>query len=226
MGLHRALILLGPPGAGKGTQAKRLAKLYSVPHLSTGDMLREAIDRGTSLGRQAQPIMARGELVPDALVLALVEERLAQPDAANGFIFDGFPRTIAQAESLEKILERHGFGKPLAIEFRVDQDRLLRRLAGRWTCSVGGETYNVFERPPKINGVCDVDGGKLIQRPDDRPEVVRERLAAYERQTAPLVEYYKRRGALESVDGMAPVEDVHRSLLATLKRAGGGNGHL
>jgi adenylate kinase len=226
MGLHRALILLGPPGAGKGTQAKRLAKLYSVPHLSTGDMLREAIDRGTALGQQARPIMARGELVPDALVLALVEERLAQPDAAKGFIFDGFPRTIAQAESLEKILEHRGFGKPLAIEFRVDQDRLLRRLAGRWTCSVGGETYNVFERPPKQDGVCDVDGGKLIQRPDDRPEVVRERLAAYERQTAPLVEYYKRRKELESVDGMAPVEDVHRSLLTILKRASGGNGHL
>lgn len=226
MGFHRALILLGPPGAGKGTQAKRLAKLYSVPHLSTGDMLRDAIARGTDLGRQAQPIMERGELVPDELVLALVEERLAQPDAAKGFIFDGFPRTIPQAESLERILARRGFAKPLAIEFRVDPERLLRRLAGRWTCSVGGETYNVYERPPKVPGICDVDGGKLIQRPDDRPEVVRERLAAYKRQTAPLVDYYKRRGALESVDGMAAVEEVQRALREIVKRAGGNDGHL
>jgi len=226
MGFHRALILLGPPGAGKGTQAKRLAKLYSVPHLSTGDMLREAIARGTDLGRKAQPIMERGELVPDDLVMALVEERLKQPDAVKGFIFDGFPRTLSQAESLDRILERRGFGHPLTIEIRVDPERLLRRLAGRWTCSVGGETYNVYERPPKVPGLCDLDGGKLIQRPDDRPEVVSERLAAYERQTAPLVDYYKRRGVLESVDGMAPVEEVHRALVEIVKRAGGRNGHL
>jgi adenylate kinase len=226
MGLHRALIFLGPPGAGKGTQASRLAKLYAVPHLSTGDMLREAVACGSELGRQARPIMERGELVPDALVLALVEERLSRPDAAEGFIFDGFPRTIPQAESLEGILARHGFAKPLAVEFKVDQERLLRRLAGRWTCSVGGETYNIYERPPKVPGVCDVDGGRLIQRPDDHPEVIRERLAAYERQTAPLVEYYARQGVLETVDGMAPVEEVHRELLRILGRAGGRDGHL
>jgi len=226
MGLDRVLIFLGAPGAGKGTQAKRLAKLYSVPHLSTGDMLRDAIARGTELGHKARPIMERGELVPDALVMALVEERLAEPDARNGFIFDGFPRTLPQAEALDRILSSRGFGKPLAIEFRVDEERLLRRLAGRWTCSVGGETYNVFERPPKVPGICDVDGGKLIQRPDDRPEVVRERLTAYNRQTAPLVDYYKRRGALESVDGMAPVEEVHNALLAIVKRLGKKDGHL
>ncbi|HUO34020.1 MAG TPA: adenylate kinase [Candidatus Acidoferrum sp.] len=226
MSLHRALILLGPPGAGKGTQAKRLARLYGVPHLSTGDMLREAIAHGEELGRKAQPIMERGELVPDALVMALVEERLKQPDAAKGFIFDGFPRTLAQAEALDQILERRGFGQPLTIELRVDSERLLRRLAGRWTCSVGGETYNIYERPPKVAGICDLEGGKLVQRPDDRPEVVRERLTAYERQTAPLVDYYGRRGVLESVDGMAPVEDVHRALVEIVKRAGGRNGHL
>lgn len=226
MGLQRPLILLGPPGAGKGTQANRLAKRFAVPHLSTGDMLRDAIAHGTDLGRRAKPIMERGELVPDALVLALVEERLARPDAAKGFIFDGFPRTIAQAESLAKILDSRGFGKPLAIEFRVDQERLLRRLAGRWTCSIGGETYNVYERPPKSPGVCDLDGGRLIQRPDDRPEVVRERLAAYERQTAPLVDYYKRGDALDTVDGMAPVEEVQRVLLEIVKRTGASDGHL
>jgi len=226
MGLRRPLILLGPPGAGKGTQAKRLAKRYAVPHLSTGDMLRDAIAHGTDLGKKAQPIMERGELVPDALVLALVEERLGRPDAAKGFIFDGFPRTIAQAESLSRILGSRGFGKPLAIEFRVDQERLLRRLAGRWTCSIGGETYNIYERPPKTPGVCDLDGGKLIQRPDDRPEVVRERLAAYERQTAPLVDYYKRSDALETVDGMAPVDEVQRVLLEIAKRTGASDGHL
>lgn len=226
MGLQRPLIFLGPPGAGKGTQAKQLARLYGVPHLSTGDMLRDAVANGSGLGRQAKPIMERGELVPDDLVMALVEERLAQPDAAHGFIFDGFPRTIPQAESLERILARRGFGKPLAVEIRVDQDTLLRRLAGRWNCTVGGETYNVYERPPKVPGICDVDGGKLVQRPDDRPEVVRERLNAYDRQTAPLVEYYKRRGALETVDGTVPVEEVQRTLHQIMERAGGRNGHL
>ena len=221
MSLNRALIFLGPPGAGKGTQAKQIAERERVPHLSTGDMLRDAVARGTALGQMAKPIMERGELVPDDIILGMVEERLSRPDSAHGFIFDGFPRTIPQAEQLDKILERRGFGKPLVIEFRVDSEKLLRRLSGRWTCSVGGETYNIYERPPKVPGVCDRDGGKLVQRSDDRPEVVKERLASYERQTKPLVDYYRRHSVLEVVDGSASIAEVNRALDEILKRAEG-----
>jgi len=226
MSLNRALIFLGPPGAGKGTQAKRIAERYHVPHLSTGDMLREAVASGTELGRLAKPIMERGELVPDDIIMRMVEERLTRPDSSNGFIFDGFPRTIPQAEQLDRILERRGFGKPLVIEFRVNPEALLHRLSGRWTCSVGGETYNIYERPPKVPGICDKDGGKLVQRSDDRPEVVKERLAAYERQTKPLADYYRRHGVLEILDGTASVEEVSRALDVILKRAEGRDGHL
>jgi adenylate kinase len=226
MSLNRALIFLGPPGAGKGTQAKRAAERYEVPHLSTGDMLRDAVTRDTELGRLAKPIMERGELVPDNIVLGMVEERLSRPDAKRGFIFDGFPRTIPQAEQLDEILKRRGFPKPLVIDFRVGPDVLLRRLAGRWMCSVGGETYNVFEQPPKVKGVCDHDGGKLVQRADDRPEVVKERLAAYERQTKPLEDYYRKKGLLELVDGTASVQEVSRALSEIIKRAEGRDGHL
>jgi adenylate kinase len=225
MALNRALIFLGPPGAGKGTQAKRIAERYGVPHLSTGDMLREAVSRGTELGKLAKPIMDSGELVPDDLILGMVEERLSRPDSRSGVVFDGFPRTIPQAEALDRILERHGF-KPLVVDFEVSEDKLVRRLAGRWTCSVGGEIYNVYEHPPKVPGVCDVDGGKLVQRSDDRPEVVKERLTAYERKTKPLEDYYRRRGVLEVVDGSANVDEVGRALNAILKRAEGRDGHL
>jgi adenylate kinase len=226
MSLNRALIFLGPPGAGKGTQAKRVAQRCGVPHLSTGDMLRDAVARGTELGRMAKPIMERGDLVPDDIVLGMVEERISRPDAAHGFIFDGFPRTIPQAERLDEILKRRELPKPLVIDFRVSPDVLLHRLAGRWICSTGGETYNVFERPPKVSGVCDHDGGRLVQRPDDQPEVVQERLAAYERQTKPLEDYYRKKGLLEVVDGAASVEEVSRALAEIIKRAEGRDGHL
>lgn len=215
--MKRAVIFLGPPGAGKGTQAKRLAQRYGVPHLSTGDMFRDHVGRGTKLGRLAKPIMERGELISDEIVLGMVEERVSRPDCANGFVFDGFPRTLAQAEKLDLILDRLHFGRPLVIHFLVDQDALLRRLTGRRTCSVGGEIYNVYEHPPKVEGRCDNDGGELVQRPDDRPEVIRERLAAYERQTKPLVDYYRRRGALVEVNGAADMETVARSLLRILE---------
>lgn len=227
MSLNRALIFLGPPGAGKGTQSKRLANLFGVPHLSTGDMLRDAVIRGTDLGRMAAPIMERGELVPDGIVMGMVEERVALPDCASGFIFDGFPRTIPQAEHLDRVLARLGFGKPLVVEFHVSMETLLRRVAGRWTCSVGGETYNIYERAPKVTGICDNDGGKLIQRADDRAEIVKERMAAYERQTKPLADYYRDHGVLEVIDGSAPVEDVHRELLSIVRRTDDGrDGYL
>jgi adenylate kinase len=226
MALNRVLIFLGPPGAGKGTQAKRIAQRYHVPHLSTGDMLRDAIARGSKLGRLAKPVMERGDLVPDDLVMAMVEERLSAPDCAGGCVFDGFPRTLPQAQGLKEVLERLGFGKPLVVDFHVDEETLLRRLAGRWTCSVGGEIYNVYDAPPKVAGICDRDGGKLVQRSDDRPEVVKERFRAYEQQTKPLADYYRRQGVLEVVDASASMEEVSRALAAILERAQGRDGHL
>jgi adenylate kinase len=226
MALNRALIFLGPPGAGKGTQAKRVAQLYGLLHLSTGDMLREAVARDTHVGRLAKPIMERGELAPDDIVTAMVEERLSQPDCAGGFVFDGFPRTLPQAVQLDRILQRHGFGKPVVIDFQVEPETLVRRLSGRSTCSVGGEIYNVYERPPKVPGICDRDGGILVQRSDDRPEVVKERLAAYERQTRPLADYYRRQGVLEVVDASAGMDEVGRALAQILNRAEGRDGHL
>ncbi len=215
----RAVIFLGPPGAGKGTQAKEIARRYQVPHLSTGDMFRDHVARGTLLGQRAKPIMERGELVPDEIVLGMVEERIARPDCRNGFVFDGFPRTLPQAEKLSELLRGQNFGRPLVLHFVVDPEHLLKRLTGRRTCSVGGEIYNIYERPPRVPGRCDNDGGELVQRADDREEVIRERLAAYERLTKPLVEYYRKQGALEDVDGSADVETVTGKVLEILARA-------
>jgi adenylate kinase len=220
MALKRPIIFLGPPGAGKGTQASRLAKLYQVPHLSTGEMLREHVAHGTELGRKAKPLMDRGELVPDEIVLGMVEERIARPDCANGFVFDGFPRTMPQAKKLKEILTRRHFLSPLVVNFKADHNTLVYRLAGRRTCSVGGEVYNVHERPPKVEGRCDNDGGELIQRSDDRAEVIRDRLAAFEEQTQPLVDYYRSTGDLAELDGTASVEEVSKKLLEILARHG------
>lgn len=221
MAVKRAFILLGPPGAGKGTQAKRIAKLCGVPHLSTGDMMRDAVSRATELGKIVGPIMQRGELVADDLVMKMVEERLAQTDCAAGCLFDGFPRTLAQAEGLDRILERSGFGKPLVVDLAVSDDKLLRRLTGRRTCSVGGEIYNIYDAPPKAEGLCDHDGGKLIQRADDTAEVVKQRLAAYDQATKPLTEYYRRQGVLHVVDASASVDEVTRALGEIVRRAEG-----
>jgi len=226
MAPKRAVIFLGPPGAGKGTQSKRISRELGLPHLSTGDMLRDAVAHGTELGLRAKPMMERGDLVPDDIVLGMVEERLKRADCNNGFIFDGFPRTLPQAEKLDEILQRRGFGTPLVIEFMVSPETLVRRVAGRWTCSVGGETYNIYERAPKKPGICDIDGGKLIQRDDDRPEIVKERFAAYQRQTLPLADYYRSHGKLQTVDGDAGVNDVTHALNEILKRAAGSDGHL
>ena len=217
--LHRAVILLGPPGAGKGTQAKELARKYGVPHLSTGDMLRENIAKGTPLGEQAKPIMARGELVPDSLVLKMVARRIEEPDCANGFVFDGFPRTVAQAQYLGQMLREHGFRKPLVVHLVIDFALLMKRLTGRRVCKVGGEIYNIFDHPPKVAGVCDSDGGELIQRPDDSAEVIGQRLEAYGKQTAPLVAYYKRLGLLHEVDASQSVEEVKRHLFEVVRGA-------
>jgi adenylate kinase len=211
--LDRAVIFLGPPGAGKGTQAKKLAQKYGVPHLSTGDMLRENIANGTPLGAKAKPLMERGELVPDSLVLKMVAARIERPDCSHGFVFDGFPRTVAQAQYLGELLKQHGLRQPVVIHFAIDPALLMRRITGRWMCKVGGEIYNLFERPPKVQGKCDNDGGELEQRPDDRREVVAPRLQAYQKQTAPLVAYYRRLGRLREVDAAKSVDEVARRVL-------------
>jgi adenylate kinase len=216
--LARPVIFLGPPGAGKGTQAKLVAVHYGVPHLSTGDMLRENVAQGTALGELAKPIMARGELVPDDLILRMVEERIARADCAQGFVFDGFPRTLAQAEALNHMLESQKAGPAAVIYFKVPEEILLRRLTGRRMCKIGFEIYNIYDRPPKVDGRCDVDGGELIQRPDDRPEAIRERLIAYHAQTRPLVDYYRSQGVLDEIDADASVPTVTNAVFTALGR--------
>ena len=219
--LDRAVILLGPPGSGKGTQAKELAKACGIPHLSTGDMLREHASKGTPLGLKSKPIMERGELVPDSLVLKMVAERIERPDCSHGFVFDGFPRTVTQAKYLGELLWQHGFKQPLVLHLVIGSQVLMRRLTGRRTCKVGGEIYNIYERPPKVEGICDNDGGELVQRPDDREEVIRERLHAYEKQTAPLVQYYRRLGFLHDIDAARGFEEVKQEMFENLAGTGG-----
>jgi len=215
-GLGRAVILLGPPGAGKGTQAQRIAQRYHLPHLSTGDMFRDNIKRDTELGRKAKPLLERGELVPDEIVLGMVETRIDQPDCASGFVFDGFPRTLRQADDLERICKQHNLGCTIVLHMIVNPDLLMRRLTGRRICKVGGHIYNIYERPPKREGICDLDGSELIHRPDDSEGVIGERLAAYDKQTQPLVEYYTVRGLLSPVDAMSIADVVTESIARIL----------
>ncbi len=218
-GLGRAVILLGPPGAGKGTQAQRIAEHYNLPHLSTGDMFRDNIHRETELGRKAKPLMERGELVPDEIVLGMVEDRINQPDCANGFVFDGFPRTLRQADDLERICTDHHLRCTAVLHMVVDPALLMRRLTGRRICKADGHIYNIYDRPPMREGICDVDGSELIHRPDDSEGVIGERLAAYDRQTQPLVEYYRLRGLLTPVDAMANADAVTASVFQILNGA-------
>lgn len=215
--LHRAVIFLGPPGAGKGTQAKELAARYGVPHLSTGDMLREHVAQGTPLGQRAEPIMKRGELVPDSIILKMVAHRIERPDCAAGFVFDGFPRTVAQAQYLGELLKQHGYKQPVVVHFAIDPALLMRRITGRRMCKVGGEIYNIYERPTKVPNRCDNDGGELEQRPDDREEIVAPRLEAYAAQTSPLAAYYRRLGRLYDVDATQSVGDVTRKVLEIVR---------
>lgn len=217
--LGHAVILLGPPGAGKGTQAQRIAQRYHLPHLSTGDMFRDHIRRETELGRLAKPLLERGELVPDELVLRMVEDRIAQPDCRNGFVFDGFPRTLAQADDLERICQKQKFGCTFVLHMVVQPQLLMRRLTGRRICKAGGHIYNIYDRPPKVEGICDLDGSELIHRPDDTEGVISERLHAYEVQTRPLVDYYTVRRQLSPVDAMAEADNVTASISRILDGA-------
>jgi adenylate kinase len=199
----RRVVFLGPPGAGKGTQAAELAREQGFPHLSTGDMLRAAVAEGNELGRAADGHMRAGRLVPDDLVLAIVRDRLARPDAAAGFVLDGFPRNLAQARALE------GFAPlDLVLSFEIDPDRVVARLAGRRVCPTCGTVYHVDSRPPKRRNRCDRDGTELVQRPDDLPEAVEVRLKVYAEQTAPLLDYYRRLGLLREVDASGTPETV------------------
>jgi len=217
--LNAAVVFLGPPGAGKGTQAKELAKKYCVPHLSTGDMLRENIAAGTPLGVQAKPLMESGQLVPDSIILKMVAARIEKPDCSGGFVFDGFPRTVTQAQWLGELLKQHGFKQPVVVHFVIDPALLMRRITGRRMCKIGGEIYNIYERPPIVPNRCDSDGGELEQRPDDREEVVAPRLLAYEKQTAPLAAYFRRLGRLREVDAAKGVSEVSQRVLDIVRGA-------
>jgi adenylate kinase len=212
------LILLGPPGAGKGTQARRLQDKFGIVQLSTGDMLRAAVASGGEIGKKAKAIMAAGELVPDDVMITLIRERIAEPDCQRGFILDGFPRTRAQAEALDGMLAETGRKLDAVIEMVVDEAALVRRITGRFACARCGAGYHDDFQRPRVAGVCDRCGGtKFTRRPDDNEATVRARLAAYHRETAPLLPYYSARGALRKVDGMAEIDQVALELEALVE---------
>jgi adenylate kinase len=214
------LILLGPPGAGKGTQAERLQDDFQVPFISTGDMLRSNVKALTELGKQAQMYMRAGELVPDDLIVAMAAARLHEEDARDGFILDGFPRTLEQAKALEKQLSTLGRRVTAALLVDVPDEEVIRRLSGRRVCVKSGHNYHVEFDPPKHEGVCDQDGSRLMRRDDDDPEVVRNRLRVYHEQTEPLVEYYDEQGVMRRIDGTRDATEVHdhiRAVIATLR---------
>jgi adenylate kinase len=214
------LAFLGPPGAGKGTQARELARAWSVPHIATGDMLREAVAAGTPLGREAKRYMDEGALVPDDVIVGLIGERLGEPEAKRGFILDGFPRTLGQAEALERLLKDLGQGLDAVIYFDVTEPELLRRLTGRRVCRNCQTAFHLVSAPPRQAGVCDACGGPLDQRADDSEGTVRNRLTVYARQTAPLLDYYRQRNLLSRVAGEGPIETI-RTAIRHAARTGG-----
>ena len=210
------IVMLGAPGSGKGTQAQRIQMDFKLPQVSTGDLLRRAVAEKTALGLKAKAAMDAGELVSDQIVLGMIEERVARPDAANGFVLDGYPRNRAQAEDLEKVLAKLGTRLDAAVLMDVDFDVLLKRLTGRRTCSTTGQVLNIYFSSPQELDACHKAGGELLRRDDDNEETIRNRLKVYERQTAPLIDYYKRRGFLKVVDATGEVDDVYARLAKTL----------
>jgi adenylate kinase len=215
------LVLVGPPGAGKGTQAQFIAAQVAVPKISTGDIFRENVGAGSELGLAAKKYMDAGDLVPDEVTIAMVRDRLAEDDAADGFLLDGFPRNVPQAETLEKILDDMGSALDVVLELVVDDEEVIRRLSGRRTCRNCGHIWHVDFDPPQHEGICDHCGGELFQRDDDKAETVRHRLEVYAAQTAPLIAFYAERGLLVGIDATGPVDDVTERAIEALHRYGG-----
>ena len=209
-------ILLGPPGAGKGTQAVRIVEKYGVPHISTGDIFRANIKNGTELGKRAQEYMNRGELVPDDLVIEIATTRLLEDDCKNGFLLDGFPRTVYQAEKLDEFLAAHGSKIDKVLDIAVEKEELITRLTGRRVCKACGASFHVVNIPPKTEGVCDRCGGELIQRADDTIETVANRIDVYEKQTMPLVDYYEKAGNIAHIDGATGLDNVFADIVKAL----------
>ena len=210
------IIMLGAPGAGKGTQAKQIAAKYEIPHISTGDIFRANIKEGTELGKKAKAFMDKGELVPDELTCDLVVDRISKPDAAKGYVLDGFPRTIPQAEALTKALEARGEKIDYAINVEVPDENIIRRMSGRRACVSCGSTYHVVYAPTKVDGICDRCGKELILRDDDKPETVQNRLNVYHKQTQPLIDYYKKANVLVEVDGTQDINVVFQDIVKIL----------
>jgi len=211
------LIFLGPPGAGKGTQAKMLVERYGIPQVSTGDILRAAVAEGTELGKKAKEYMEAGKLVPDEVVIGIIEERLKQSDCEKGFILDGFPRTVPQAEALDKVLEKMGRKIDHVLTLDVPEEELIKRLTGRRTCKKCGAMYHTIFNPPKVEGVCDKCGGELYQRPDDNEETVRSRLSVYEQQTRPLIDFYEKKGLVRKIDGRGEIKEIFEQIVRILE---------
>ncbi|MDY3239795.1 MAG: adenylate kinase [Anaerovoracaceae bacterium] len=209
-------ILLGPPGAGKGTQAVKIVEKYGVPHISTGDIFRENIKKGTELGKKAQEYMNRGELVPDDLVIEIATTRLLEDDCKNGFLLDGFPRTVYQAEKLDEFLAAHGSKIDKVLDIAVEKEELITRLTGRRVCKACGASYHVVNIPPKTEGICDICGGELVQRADDNIETVTNRIDVYEAQTKPLVDYYEKAGNIAHIDGATGLDNVFADIVKAL----------
>ena len=209
-------ILLGPPGAGKGTQAAKIVEKYHIPHISTGDIFRENIINGTELGKKAQEYMNRGDLVPDDLVIEIATTRLLADDCAEGFLLDGFPRTVYQAEKLDEFLAAHGSKIDKVLDIAVEKEELMVRLTGRRVCKACGASYHVVNIPPKKEGICDVCGGPLVQRADDNAETVANRIEVYEAQTMPLIEYYEKAGNIAHIDGATGLESVFADIVKAL----------
>ncbi len=210
------ILLMGPPGAGKGTQAVKLVEKFSIPQISTGDMFRAAVKEGTELGKKAKACMEAGTLVPDEVTVGIVRERLAKEDCKNGFILDGFPRTVEQAEELQKILEELGMSLTKVLNIHVPAEHLIERAVGRRICKTCGATYHVKFNPPKSDNVCDNCGGQLYQRADDNEETMKKRLSVYEESTRPLIDYYKKVGVYAEIDGRQPIENVTEELVNVL----------
>lgn len=212
------IIMLGAPGAGKGTQAKKLAEKYQIPHISTGDIFRANIKQQTELGKQAKSYMDQGMLVPDELTVALVVDRIEQKDCENGFILDGFPRTIPQAESLDEALQKKGEKIDYAINVDVPDENIVNRMSGRRACVECGATYHLQHKPTKTEGICDACGSKIVQRDDDKPETVQKRLQVYHEQTQPLIEYYNNKKLVVDVDGTRDIEDIFETIVSILEK--------